>query len=172
MFLIKKYRIALLVTLVVGAIIGGIVIFSNQPTIALYKFNSGLTLNFDLNKWRLIPNSTNGDIIESQNKDVSIFLTAAELEDKSKALDNIVTDRVSALNKQNISVTTTQIEINDLPFYKIEYTDTGDENIKPEEAGVGFVTLYNGTYTTIQIYYKTNSDITEALDIVSSVKAN
>lgn len=172
MFLIKKYRAGLLVTLVMGAIIGGIILFSNKPTIALYKFNSGLTLNFDLNKWRLIPNSTSGDVIENENKSISIFLTAAELEDKSKTLDSIVTDRVSALNKQNISVTTTQLKINDLPFYRIEYTDTGDENIKPDEAGIGFVTLYNGTYTTIQIYYKINSDITEALDIVSSIKAN
>ncbi len=167
----KVIKVVLLLILGLGLILG-ISFMLNRPTQALYKFNSGLSLSFDLNKWRLTPNPSTGDTLENNTKDISIFLTGVQVEDKLLTLEDIVAQRISNLNKQNIQVNTSALEINGIPFFKIEYTDKGDENVKPDESGISFVTLYNSTYTTIQIFYKTDSELKDALDIVNSVSSN
>jgi len=163
----SKFLIIIAVVLLIGTI--ATIYIISRPTLALYKFNSGLSIKFDLNKWRLIPNSSSGDTLENGTQNISIYLTSARPEDSSKTLTEIVGDRISLLNKQNIEVKKELIKINSLDFYRIEYKDIGDENVKPDESSISFVTIYNGTYTTIQIFYRIGSNLNEVNDIINTI---
>lgn len=150
-----------------------LVTFINRTTFSLYRFATDLSFSFDLNKWRLSPNSSlGGSILTSEDSATSILITSARVENKELSLAEIVDQRVEVLRKDNISINVTPISFNGIDFYRIEYRDPGDENIISDQKNITFATLDEDIYITFQIFYSNEESLRDVLAIFSTLKKN
>lgn len=166
--LVKRYWLIILLA-IIGSLASGFVYNSTTSTTSIYKFNSGLSLSFDLEKWKLVPNSVSGDVLLNENEDVSILLTAVRPDNTSLALEEIVDSRIALINKENIEIAKSYVLINNLELIKIEIKDYGDENIITNQSSIIYAILHNGVYTTMQISFVDGASTEPALEIIDTL---
>lgn len=164
----RALRYSLIGILITALALIGVFLLSDS-VISNYKFSAGLTLKFDLNKWRLVNQKDIGDLLINKNNDTYILLTAAKIDDSTETLELVTDSRLELLQKDNIKIEKEFLKINGLDFIKLDYKDYGDENIKSQTNLLGYSTLHNGTYITIQIFYSSLGNLNEALEVVNSI---
>lgn len=163
-------KLSFLIVLLIGVVVSA-VFLTRKPPESIYRFNSGLHLSFNLNEWHIEKNPSLGDILQHDNKNLSIALTTASLE-TDEDLNTVVDSRLTLINKENVTFEKVNEEINGLKFVRVNYFDKGDENVNQQVKGVSFITIYNKIYTTIQIFYESSQDLEDALKVIRTVSAN
>ena len=163
-------KLSLLLLLLVGIVLVVLVLIK-RPQESIYRFNSGLYLSFNLNEWHIEKNPSLGDILQHDNKNLSIALTTASLE-TDEDLNSVVDARLALIDKENITFEKVNEEINGLKFIRVNYLDKGDENVNQQVKGVSFIIIHNKIYTTAQIFYENSQDLEDALKVIKTIKAN